>query len=235
MFGKNQLLKQEQTDGQQLWVQEIFLTLQGEGPLAGEPAVFIRLAGCNLRCHFCDTDFESSQWHPQLEELLTSVKLARGAYNNPHLVVLTGGEPLRQNVLPLIRLLSIAGYHVQIETAGTLWLDGLERLIDTGGVTLVCSPKTGKIHPKIAEYCHHWKYITRIGETSPEDGLPDVSTQVKGQTQKLYRPRQGQIWLQPCDEHDSVHTEANVRWTVETAQRFGYRVSLQLHKILHLP
>ena len=61
MFGKNKILKPEIHDGNNLDVQEIFPTLQGEGPYAGWPAVFIRLGGCNLACDFCDTEFETYQ------------------------------------------------------------------------------------------------------------------------------------------------------------------------------
>jgi len=59
MFGTNPLSKPIESDGLYLEVQDIFSTIQGEGPFAGKPAVFLRLAGCNLRCFFCDTDFES--------------------------------------------------------------------------------------------------------------------------------------------------------------------------------
>ena len=60
MFGGNVARKQVLDDGQQLWVQEVFYTLQGEGPWTGHPSIFVRLAGCNLKCFWCDTDFESS-------------------------------------------------------------------------------------------------------------------------------------------------------------------------------
>ena len=66
MFGTNPSRKQVLDDGQELWVQEVFYTLQGEGPFSGQPALFIRLAGCNLRCFWCDTEFESSTWRPGL-------------------------------------------------------------------------------------------------------------------------------------------------------------------------
>ncbi len=58
MLGKNPILKPVFSSGETLDVTEIFSTIQGEGPLAGEPAVFIRLSGCKLACAFCDTNFE---------------------------------------------------------------------------------------------------------------------------------------------------------------------------------
>src|SRR5580658_3582582 len=92
--------QQELTDGQSLWVQEVFYTLQGEGPFSGVPAVFVRLAGCNLACFWCDTDFESSTWRPTFDELLANIEEKRPAICN--LIVITGGEPFRQNIRPLV-------------------------------------------------------------------------------------------------------------------------------------
>ena len=77
MFGKNKILKAEIHDGLNLDVQEIFPTIQGEGPYVGYPAVFIRLGGCNLACSFCDTEFDSYQ-NFSLEKIIAEVqKLAQ--------------------------------------------------------------------------------------------------------------------------------------------------------------
>ena len=59
MFGNNPILPPKKTDGQNLDVQEIFATFQGEGIFTGFPSIFIRLGGCNLACAFCDTEFDS--------------------------------------------------------------------------------------------------------------------------------------------------------------------------------
>ena len=100
-------------------VHSIFDTIQGEGPFAGSPAVFIRLTGCNLQCQFCDTEYTSVREAITPVEALNRVKAAHG--DSPRgLVVLTGGEPFRQNISPLCAALLHAGYHVQIETNGTM-------------------------------------------------------------------------------------------------------------------
>ena len=120
MFGKNEtepLLKDH--DGLSLDVVEVFPTIQGEGPFAGRPATFIRLAGCHLKCSFCDTDFTSNR------ALVTVFELGARVEKHRHgLVVLTGGEPMRQNIVPLCEALVAGGYTVQIETAGSFWPQG---------------------------------------------------------------------------------------------------------------
>ena len=230
MKGKNPVRSQELGDGSRLWVQEVFSTLQGEGPYAGHPAVFVRLGGCNLRCYWCDTDFESSDYRPTLEELLKKIESIRT--ESCHLIVLTGGEPLRQNVVPLIERCLESGLQVQIETNGTLWLE----LPEHPGLTLVCSPKTPKLHPKAMERIQFMKYVVEAGKQSPEDGLPVLSTQGEGKTAKICRPRAGQqVYLMPLDEQDPESNAKNLAACVETCLEHGYRLTVQGHKTWGVP
>lgn len=230
MKGGNPVRKQELDEGLTLWVQEVFYTLQGEGPFAGHPAVFVRLAGCNLRCFWCDTDFESSQWRPALEELLAEIDRVRPAVCD--LVVLTGGEPLRQNVVPLIEACLQRSLRVQLESNGTLWLE----LPDDPRVSVVCSPKTPKIHPQLAPRISTMKYVVKAGEQDPEDGLPAASTQAAGEQARLARPLPHQtVYLMPLDEQDPLKNKANLDACVETCMRFGYRLTVQGHKTWGVP
>lgn len=209
MFGTNKVLGKTDYDplGQTLTIQSIFPTIQGEGPFAGRPAVFLRLAGCNMRCYFCDTDFESRM---QAHDIVHVARLIHEAARKDRageidLVVITGGEPLLQNIVPLLDILcEQMRYEVQIETAGTVWVEGLERHISSWMLTIVCSPKTGKVHPKIAEYCYDWKYLIMEGGVSTADGLPNMSTQEKDKKLLLYRSpcrSADTIWLQPCEAY----------------------------------
>ena len=235
MFGKNKILKQELTPGP-FWVQEIFYTIQGEGPFTGESAIFVRLGGCNLKCYFCDTDFESSKQHLTAAQILEECQ----KYSSK-LVVITGGEPFRQNLAVICEELLRHNFRIQIETAGTLWQEEFEELMEEGDVTIVCSPKTGKVHPKIAEYCYDWKYIIQLGAVDPEDGLPNESTQKEGAYLKIFSPPWGITWLQPMAEYlpdgssDEEKTTRNMHFAAELCMRHNYRLTLQTHKILGLP
>ena len=102
-------------------VSEIYKSIQGEGFLTGTQSAFVRVAGCNLRCWFCDTPFAS--WYPEGEDLSVEEILERIRQSPASHVVLTGGEPmLFAELLPLCAGLRAAGRHVTIETAGTLFL-----------------------------------------------------------------------------------------------------------------
>ena len=147
------------------------------------------------------------------------------------LVVLTGGEPLRQDVGPLIEGLLGRGYRVQIETNGTLWVD----LPEDPRVTVVCSPKTARLDPNLEARIDAYKYILAAGEVDPEDGLPIMNTQRVGRAQRLARPREGvPVWVQPRDDQDPSLNQANLKAATSSAMQHGHRLGLQLHKIVGL-
>ena len=114
-------------------VSEIYASLQGEGPHAGERQVFLRLAGCPLRCHYCDTPASlTAQGHASfsVDDIVREVRAA-AAPDNVRTVSVTGGEPLAQvpaleEILPALRA---AGFRVYLETAG-VHPDALQRVID---------------------------------------------------------------------------------------------------------
>lgn len=98
---------------------ETFDSIEGEGKRAGAMAVFIRLAGCPLRCRWCDTKYGLRV--QDAAERLTSDQLMGRVKAYPwKLVTITGGEPLSQPVLPFIKDLACAGYEVNIETSGAV-------------------------------------------------------------------------------------------------------------------
>jgi 7-carboxy-7-deazaguanine synthase len=109
-----------------LRISEIFYSVQGEGMLTGVPSVFVRTSGCNLRCCWCDTPYAS--WKPEGEQWTPEAVFEQvAAFAPARHVVLTGGEPMLAPGLPaLCRLLRAAGWHITIETAGTLSPGDLE-------------------------------------------------------------------------------------------------------------
>lgn len=101
----------------ELRISEIFFSIQGESSKTGLPTVFIRLTGCPLRCHYCDTAYAFHGGHKQsMAAVLDQVR----SWNTTHVTV-TGGEPLAQkNCLPLLTALCDAGYAVSLETSGAI-------------------------------------------------------------------------------------------------------------------
>lgn len=100
-------------------IAEIFASLQGEGLLAGTPSTFVRTSGCNLRCIWCDTPYTS--WEPEGEDLSLAHVLDRVRALPPRHAVVTGGEPLLvAEAMELCRTLRQEGWHVTVETAGTV-------------------------------------------------------------------------------------------------------------------
>lgn len=236
MFGSNPI-RSAVKDPTKLAVEEVFYTIQGEGPFSGMPALFIRLAGCNLACHFCDTQFESQAENYQpVGSILASI-LETYTAKQREFVVLTGGEPLRQDASALVEQLYRTGTkHVQIETAGTLPLGTLETHVRHERMTIVCSPKTPSVHNQVIDLCHHWKYVVRAGEVSELDGLPSRGTQVKTafKEQTLYRASRANntIWVSPCDDHVASRNKVNQDLARDICLKHGYRLSLQVHKII---
>ena len=237
MFGANPTRPLDRSDGHVLTVQEVFRTIQGEGPDTGTPATFVRLWGCHLHCWFCDTDFESVQRRAPISQLV------RECRTGPRLVVLTGGEPMRQHIAPLCSELLTFGHHVQIETAGNF--DFHDKWCPTeGGLTIVVSPKGPAMHPELCPKATAFKYVVSARQPqSHDDGLPIADYQQKqGVPRRLARPpidvllrEPHRVFVQPMDEQDVVLNRGNAILCAELAQRFGYRVSLQTHKILGVP
>ena len=194
---------------------EIFSTLQGEGLMTGLPAVFLRFAGCNLRCPFCDTDFMGG-------EELTEDEIVRriDAEGDIPYVVVTGGEPTLQLTASLLRKLKDLGKRIQIETNGTVDVpDEVLALIDH----ITCSPKEGAP-----------VRLRRIDELKVVyTGAGDARY---AEIERLAALHVGiPCLMQPCDTgraDDNAHLLAEtMRWVMAHPT---WRLSLQTHKILNI-
>jgi 7-carboxy-7-deazaguanine synthase len=228
-----------------LELHHVFPTIQGEGPFVGRPSIFIRLAGCNLQCPACDTDYTSRRDLVTPEAILAQVRqyTPEGWHNEAArrnnsfnaasrpLVVITGGEPFRQNLRPLVVLLMATGYQVQIETNGTLFLEDFPYY----QVTVVCSPKTPRINNELAYNVSAFKYVIEDGQVHT-DGLP-LTTMAQHSQGLVARPPtnfRGEIFVQPLDTKDSEQNLANTKACIQSAMKHGYRLCIQSHKNLGL-
>lgn len=220
MFGDNPIRPPVSGDGLSLEVKHIFATLQGEGPYAGMPAIFIRLGGCNLACDFCDTEFEGFSPMALREILEKAVSLSQQSGAGTNLIVITGGEPLRQNIAPLCDTLLAEGFMVQIETNGTLW-----RALDER-VKVVCSPKVtnGSYHRLREDVLARTEAIKFIVSAS-HPKYRDIGEVGQGDYEIP-------VFIQPMDEQDEAKNRANRELAATLAMQTGARLSLQLHKIL---
>lgn len=210
--------------GDTLDIHHVWGTIQGEGPHAGKPATFIRLAGCNLQCPFCDTDYTSRRTQLSPVELKCEVAAIRLS----GLVVLTGGEPFRQPIGRLCFELLNAGYTVQVETNGTLFQPDMPW--HHNRFEIICSPKTPEIDQHLIPYIKVYKYVVQRGHINP-DGLPE----------NTFRPPKyftGEIYVQPMDvstcpvPFPSIQTSINAQLAMDSCLKHGYRLSLQMQKLM---
>lgn len=228
-------LKQDKTsDGSTLLLHSLFLTIQGEGPFAGERAVFIRLGGCNLQCPGCDTEYTEGARMVDIGTIKREVGKFAG---QGHLVVITGGEPFRQPIGRLVVLLLDSGFRVQIETNGTLAPDS--KFIGATifrHLTIVCSPKGSTVHPKLLPFIGAFKYVASMNDIDERDGLP-VEALGLFNAKTLFRKPAGhpaKVYIQPMDEKDDVKNQKNLQACVRSVFRFGYTLCLQVHKIIEV-
>lgn len=218
--------KQIVSTGALLDIVGIFPTIQGEGPYTGHRATFIRLAGCNLQCPGCDTDYTSKRVLRTVGQIVEDVK---DLYQPPNLIVITGGEPFRQNISPLVNTLINEGYHVQIETNGTL---PPPAAMDPN-VLVVVSPKTGKVNGETAERADAYKYVMHANSVDM-DGLPikALDHSVRNLVARPPRSRMIPVYIQPMDSKDSEQNDRNLRAVVHSCMTHGYILQLQIHKLI---
>jgi|SRR5579863_4270633 len=187
-----------------LQLAEIFYSVQGEGTWTGTPAVFVRMAGCNLACDFCDTDY-SLKFVAGIDDVVARVREAGG---DCPMVILTGGEPLAQReTTALIAALRLDGRRVHIESNGTIYVDLPE------DVWLCVSPKE-RVDARMATRANEAKLI--VDERVPEEHLP------------LFE-RLPVILLQP-EGNKPRNVEIALDYAKAHPARF--RLSLQTHKMI---
>lgn len=185
-------------------VNDMFYSLQGEGRNTGRAAVFVRFAGCNLRCSFCDTD-HSSYTEMGADEIVERVNgLCKDAQQVKPLIVLTGGEPTLQVEEALIDRFHQDGFFVAMESNGTI-------VPPSNLDWLTVSPKE-KVKVK---RCNELKCLFDETECVNDFGI-----------------LADEYYLQPCDVGDERKNRLIVERCVEYIKTHPrWRLSLQTHKL----
>lgn len=190
-------------------INEIFYSIQGEGKLVGRPCVFVRFAGCNLDCYFCDTNHKDGEYYTK-EELEAEVeKLTKGDSNI--FIVLTGGEPTLQlkEDEPLFQK-----YNTQIETNGTKsvpsWID-----------FIAISPKT-KINLKNINFeSGAFVYAKLIYEDKKSDYIKKLAQELADKGIEVY--------IQPLEINGEMNIKETIKFVLDNPQ---FNLSLQVHKLI---
>jgi organic radical activating enzyme len=212
MFGTNEIVGKKyfaDAPANSLFVTSMFFTLQGEGPYAGMPALFIRLAKCNLDCSFCDTFFDDGDWmtYAEIEAKIDATIQAfwtdKGkpvpawartdnllGKRYPNIVlVMTGGEPLIQENISEFMAQQLRNFkEVQVES------NGIPDTLVPPGITLVCSPKCVEKNGRAIKYfapsktildrADCLKFVVSADPESPYSSIPDWALEWKDRTGK---------------------------------------------------
>jgi 7-carboxy-7-deazaguanine synthase len=216
-------------------IAEIFYSVQGEGSLVGVPSIFVRASGCNLRCSWCDTPYTS--WSPEGEDRSIAEILDRTAeFAAARHVVLTGGEPMiAPGIVELSEKFRERGFHVTVETAGTVFAPVACDLMSI-------SPKLSNSTPEgvfraqherlrrqrsvlerlTAGYDYQLKFV--IAEERDIEEARGIAAEVGAAAQKVILMPEGVA-------ADVLH--ARGVWIAEICKQFGFRFSPRLHVDLY--
>ena len=217
-------------------VNDIFYSLQGEGRNTGRAAVFVRFAGCNLRCPFCDTEFDTFR-EMTAEEIVAAISQYPARF-----VVLTGGEPTLQVDEAFVDLLHQHGFEVAMESNGT-------RPAPNNLDWLTVSPKE-YLRGTRNEEGGTSKEVrgTRLPDelkvvfdenTDPESYLlpPSLQSKAAEPSASFLLPRENPpfLYLQPCDTGDAERNAHIINRCVDYIKAHPpWRLSLQIHKLIDI-
>lgn len=199
-------------------INEIFLSLQGEGINAGRAAVFVRFSGCNLKCPFCDTNFKE---HVDMDAdtVITAIKDCLGENPLPKLCVFTGGEPTLQLDDALIDAIHGLGMEVAVETNGT-------GKVPDGVDFITVSPKSpfvgGKASEVVLEHASEVKVV--------------ITEQISVEEIRAFEAIKAHYYfIQPCDTGFVGPNKRIMQRCVEFVEYHpNWRLSLQQQKILNV-
>ncbi len=205
---------------QTLRINEIFYSLQGESRTVGLPTVFIRLTGCPLRCHYCDTEYAFYKGEEQsLDAILAQVNQYDTSY-----VTVTGGEPLAQKAcLDLLSQLCDQDYQVSLETSGALDISGVDQRVSK--VMDLKTPDSGESDKNL------WDNLDYL---NPHDQLKFVICSLedyewaKTMLDVYALTERCELLFSPI--HGELSPQDLAEWILE--DQLAVRFQLQLHKYL---
>jgi 7-carboxy-7-deazaguanine synthase len=204
-----------------LRITEIFLSVQGEAASVGYPTVFVRLTGCPLRCHYCDSEYAFYGGDKyQIDNIVAQVK----DYRVQHVCV-TGGEPLAQpGCLQLMSDLCDLGLQVSLETSGAMPIDDVDKRVSI--VMDLKTPASGEVARNRYE---------NIGQLAPKDQLKFIICDRQDYEWAIFKLNEydlvkkvGHVFFSPSYEQLTPVTLAE--WIIE--DRLPVRLQTQLHKAL---
>jgi 7-carboxy-7-deazaguanine synthase len=207
------------TDAARLKITEIFRSLQGEGDAVGFPTAFVRLTGCPLRCHYCDTAyaFSGGEWMT-LDAILVQVRSLEVRH-----VCVTGGEPLAQReCTTLLRMLCDAGYHVSLETSGALPLADVDSRV--AKVVDVKTPASGE------ERRNRYADLAQLNARDQVKFVICDRADYEWSRAKLAELDVAPAMVLFSPSHEQLAARDLADWILE--DRLDVRLQVQLHKIL---
>lgn len=213
-------------------VVEIFKSIDGEGVRTGQIVTFIRLAGCNLRCCYCDTTYAFDK--KQATEMSVQEILAKVKELGCSKITLTGGEPLvHKDVMVLLLALGTNGYQINIETNGSVDLIPFIHLRDrydldmffTVDYKTIYSKMNSQMNKNSFAYLDCQRDIVKCVVANKED-FDDALKYLDG----LHK--QFNIWVSPV--FGEVEPSDIVEWVKDT-KREDITIQVQLHKIIWDP
>jgi 7-carboxy-7-deazaguanine synthase len=220
-----------------LKLSEIFYSLQGEGLDIGKPAIFIRMALCNLSCIWCDTkytwDWDHYAYGREVSEMtIPEIREKLSGFDTKHCVI-TGGEPLIQQMklIPLLSELKSNDYFIEVETNGTLLPSSMaERYVDRWNVSPKLQNSSISIEyreiPECLEYfAENTKAYMKFVICNHSD-IDEVTALVE-----RYGLKGQRILLMP-EGNSAEDIMRKSKWLSEICLRHGYRLSVRLHTLI---
>ncbi|BDU50447.1 7-carboxy-7-deazaguanine synthase QueE [Haliovirga abyssi] len=189
-------------------INEIFQSLQGEGHNTGKNVVFVRLSGCDLSCDWCDTKYHVNFTEMTEKDILEKVEKIRENKS----VIITGGEPTIQNLLPLLEVLKKEGYWIGIETNGNNLIKAEKEYIDY----ISMSPKSKTKLKNVDE-------LRVVNDNITVDELINYENEINA---KYY-------FISPLDDGEDINYKSTIKLLgeINEVSKKQWRLSLQMHKL----